>query len=270
VAIGDRLLIRTWNIAHGRDVPAGPGDAHLRRKLLHEMAAAMIQDAPDLVLLQEVPVWAGDLLRGATGMALTLAPSYGAHVPFAHVPLPLAVGAALGKALPDLARTQFEGQAQAVLYAPSLLLVSARTVPLNRPRRLRGEPRIAHMARLRHRAAGRELVVANVHADSNGADEQVERAGYLLERYARGAPMILAGDFNTDARSRGVRSLVGRGFVEDSGEVGVDHILTRGLRLEWPATRWAPKRRELRLNGSGPLRLSDHDPVDAVVAFDEP
>ncbi|HUZ83817.1 MAG TPA: endonuclease/exonuclease/phosphatase family protein, partial [Gaiellales bacterium] len=110
----------------------------------------------------------------------------------------------------------------------------------------------------------------NVHADSNGADEQVERAGYLLERYARGAPMILAGDFNTDARSRGVRSLVGRGFVEDSGEVGVDHILTRGLRLEWPATRWAPKRRELRLNGSGPLRLSDHDPVDAVVAFDEP
>ena len=266
--IGERLLIRTWNIAHGRDVPAGPGHGHLRRKLLREMAETMVQDAPDLVLLQEVPVWAGDLLREHTGMALTLAPSYGAHVPFAHVPLPLAVGEALGKALPDLVRTQFEGQGQAILYARSLLLVSARTVPLNRPQRLRGEPRIAHMARLRHRAAGRELVVANVHADSHGADAQVERAGYLLERYARGAPMVLAGDLNADPRSAGVRSLIGRGFVEDSGDLGVDHILSRGMRLEWPPTRWAPDRRELRVNGDRPVRLSDHDPVDAVVAFD--
>ena len=250
-------------------MPAGPDHGHIRRKLLREMAETMVQDDPDLVLLQEVPVWAGDLLAEHTGMAITMAPSYGAHVPFAHVPLPLAVGEALGKALPDVVRTQFEGQAQAILYGPSLLLVSARPAPLNAPRRMRGEPRIAHMARLRHRSAGREFVVANVHADSADADAQVERAGYLLERYARGAPMVLAGDLNAPAGSRAVRSLVGRGFVEDSGEVTIDHILTRGMRLEWPATRWAPQRRELRRNGSPPVRLSDHDPVDAVVALDE-
>ncbi len=51
------------------------------------------------------------------------------------------------------------------------------------------------------------------------------------------------------------------------GEVGIDHLLVRGVELEWPATRWLPQRRDLRLNGSLPLRLSDHDPVDAVVGL---
>ena len=84
------LLIRTWNIAHGRDIPPGAEHGHLRRKLLREMAAVMTQDDPDVVLLQEVPVWAADLLREHTGMSVTLAPTYGAHIPFVHVPLPLA------------------------------------------------------------------------------------------------------------------------------------------------------------------------------------
>ncbi|HEX5558348.1 MAG TPA: endonuclease/exonuclease/phosphatase family protein [Gaiellales bacterium] len=260
------LLIRTWNIAHGRDVPPGPDHAHVRRKLLREMARVMVEDEPDIVLLQEVPVWAADLLREHTGMGVTLAASYGAHIPFVHVPLPLPVGAAVGRALPDLVRTQVEGQAQAILYGPALLLVSARRVQLNERTRLRGEPRIAQLARLRHRRAGRELVVANVHADPGG-DKQVEKAGFVLERFARGAPMVLAGDLNLGTESGGVRALRARGFVEESGEVGIDHVLVRGFELDWAATRWLPERRDLRRNGSRPVRLSDHDPVDAVVSF---
>jgi endonuclease/exonuclease/phosphatase family metal-dependent hydrolase len=260
------LLVRTWNIAHGRDFPPDAGHAQLRRKLLREMAAVMIEDDPDLVLLQEVPVWAGDVLREHTGMGVTLVPTYGAHIPFVHVPLPLAVGAAVGKALPDLVRTQVEGQAQALLYGPALLLVSARRVQLNERTRLRGEPRIAQLARLRHRRAGREFVVANVHAD-RGGDEQLEKAGFVLERFARGAPMVLGGDLNAGMGSPGVRSLVARGFVEDSGDVGIDHLLVRGFDVEWAATRWPPERRDLRRNGGRPVRLSDHDPVDAVVSF---
>jgi endonuclease/exonuclease/phosphatase family metal-dependent hydrolase len=260
------LLVRTWNIAHGRDVPPDADHGHLRRKLLGEMAAVMIEDEPDLVLLQEVPVWAADVLRERTGMGVTLAASYGAHIPFVHVPLPLAVGAAVGRALPDLVRTQVEGQAQALLYGPALLLVSARRVQLNERTRLRGEPRIAQLARLRHRRAGRELVIANVHADPGG-DEQLEKAGFVLERFARGAPMVLGGDLNAGTGSAGVRSLVARGFVEDSGEVGIDHLLVRGFDVEWAATRWLPERRDYRRNGSRPVRLSDHDPVDAVVRF---
>jgi endonuclease/exonuclease/phosphatase family metal-dependent hydrolase len=260
------LLIRTWNIAHGRDIPPGAEHGHMRRKLLREMAQVMTQDDPDLVLLQEVPVWAADLLREHTGMGVTLAPTYGAHIPFVHLPLPLAVGAALGRALPDLVRTQVEGQAQAVLYGPALLLVSARRVQLNERTLLRGEPRIAQLARLRHRRAGRELAVANVHADTGG-DEQIEKAGFVLERFARGAPMVLGGDLNAGPQSAGVHALRARGWIEESGDVGIDHLLVRGLDVEWAATRWLPERRDLRNNGSRPVRLSDHDPVDAVVAF---
>jgi endonuclease/exonuclease/phosphatase family metal-dependent hydrolase len=261
------LLVRTWNIAHGRDVPPGPGYGHARRKFLAEMCAVLSEDAPDIVLLQEVPVWAGSLLREHTGMGVTLAHAYGAHVPFVHVPLPLAAGAALGRALPDVVRTQFEGQGQALLYGPELLLVSARRVQLNERRRLRGEPRIAQLVRLRHRALGIEVAVANVHADPRGAPVQLEKAGFALERFARGAPMILGGDLNAGTHSAAVRALVGRGWVEDAGEVGIDHLLVRGAELEWPATRWLPQRRDVHLNGSLPLRLSDHDPVDAVVAL---
>jgi endonuclease/exonuclease/phosphatase family metal-dependent hydrolase len=261
------LLVRTWNIAHGRDVPPDGRYTHVRRKLLREMAQVMIEDGPDLVLLQEVPVWAGPLLREETAMGVTLAPAYGAHVPFAHVPLPLAVGAAVGRALPDIVRTQVEGQANALLYGDDLLLVSARRSQLNPRTRLRGEPRIAQLARLRHRRLGREFAVANVHADSGENREQLERAGYVLEQFARGAPMLLGGDLNAVARSPGLRALSARGWREESADVDLDHLLVRGLGLEWGATRWVPERRDLTVNGSAPVRLSDHDPVDAVVTL---
>ena len=248
------LLVRTWNIAHGRDVPPGPGYGHARRKLLAEMCAVLVEDDPDIVLLQEVPIWAGPLLREHTGMGVTLADAYGAHVPFLHVPLPLAAGAALGRALPDVVRTQFEGQGQALLYGPDLLLVSTRRVLLNEHRWFRGEPRIAQLVRLRHRKLGIELAVGNVHADHGGAPAQLEKAGFVLERFARGAPMILGGDMNARMHSAGLRSLAGRGWVEDAGEVGIDHLLVRGAELEWPATRWLPQRRDVRLNGSLPAQ----------------
>jgi endonuclease/exonuclease/phosphatase family metal-dependent hydrolase len=267
--MGEALLIRTWNIAHGRDRPPGPGYGHQRRKLLHEMADVMVQDRPDVVLLQEVPVWAGSLLRERTGMGVTLAHTYGAHVPFVHLPLPLAAGEWLGRALPDVARTQFEGQAQALLYGSALVLVSARRVELNRRRVLRGEPRIAQLARLRHRASGRELVIGNVHTD--GGDEagpQIERAGWVMEQFARGAPMVMGGDLNAGPGSAALHRLAGRGWSESSGDVGIDHLLSRDLEVEWPSTRWLAERRDLRLGSGPPVRLSDHDPVDAVVRFD--
>jgi endonuclease/exonuclease/phosphatase family metal-dependent hydrolase len=263
-----RLHVRTWNIAHGVDIrPREDGYGHVRRKHLEAMAERMIEDRPDVILLQEVPVWAGGLLRQRTGMGVTLAPAYGAHVPFLHVPLPLAVGAALGRALPDLVRTQFEGQANALLYGAQLLLVSARRAQINEQRRLRGEPRVAQLVRLRHRAAGREFAVANVHADPGDNRQQLERAGFLLEQFARGAPMILAGDLNVGPRSPSLRVLTGRGWVEDGADVLVDHVFARGFEIDWAATRWLPQRRDLSRNGGPRVRLSDHDPVDAVVSW---
>lgn len=263
----DALLVRTWNIAHGRDVPPGPAYGHTRHKVLDEMAAVMREGDPDLVLLQEVPVWAGRTLSEGTGMGITIAHSYGAHVPFLHVPLPLAAGEWLGRSIPDVARSQFEGQAQAVLYGPRLILVSARRVEINVRRRMRGEPRIAQLVRLRVRASGREFVVANVHAAYGDADVQLERAAWATEQFARGAPMLFGGDLNVPPGSRSMRQLAARGWDEGGGDVAIDHLLVRGMVLEWPGTRWLPGRRDLP-GEAAPLRLSDHDPVDAVVSFD--
>ena len=173
------------------------------------------------------------------------------------MPLPLAAGEWLGRALPDVARSQFEGQAQAVLHSSTLILVSARRVQLNPRTPLRGEPRIAQLVRLRHRAAGRELVIANVHAGSGARGDQIERAGWAVEQFARGAPMLLGGDLNARIDSRALRRLIARGWVEDSGEVSINHLLVRGLDLEWPATRWQPaaaRRGAERLAAAPPLR----------------
>jgi len=261
------LQVRTWNTAHGRDMPP-PGDSHrhVRRKHLGEMALMMTEEHPDVILLQEVPVWAGDLLREATGMGITVAPAYGAHIPFAHVPLPLAVGATLGRALPDLVKTQIEGQANALLYGPELLLVSARRVQINDRRRFRGEPRVVQLVRLRHRRLGREFIVGNLHADHGENRQQLERAGYLTAQFARGAPAVLAGDFNAMLSSPGLRALKARGWQEESADVNVDHVFVRGFEIEWAATRWDTGRRDYAMNGDRPLRLSDHDPVDVVIS----
>src|SRR3954452_4575511 len=61
-AVTDRpsLLVRTWNIAHGRDLRPNRDSGrygHVRRKHVGEMAQLAARDRPDLVLLQEVPVW---------------------------------------------------------------------------------------------------------------------------------------------------------------------------------------------------------------------
>jgi endonuclease/exonuclease/phosphatase (EEP) superfamily protein YafD len=121
--------------------------------------------------------------------------------------------------------------------------------------------------RLRHRRAGREFALANLHAGTSDNQQQLERAGWVLEQFARGAPMVLAGDLNATARSPGMRSLRARGWFEDPEELGrrIDHILVRGMAEETRPTPWEPERRDLPMNGRLPVRLSDHDPIDSVV-----
>ena len=205
-----------------------------------EMCELIIRDAPDLVLLQEVPVWAGALLRERTGMGVTLAPAYGAHIPFLHVPLPLALGAALGRALPDLVRTQVEGQANAVLYGARAAAGLGPPRPDQRPpppaRRAAHRPARAPPPPIRRPRAA----LANVHADSGDNRQQLERAGYVLEQFARGAPMLLGGDLNADARSpapAGARRPAA-GSRTPQLHPGVDHLFVRGMQVESvPATR---------------------------------
>ena len=56
------MLVRTWNVFHGNAVPPR------RRGFLREMVELVAADRPDLVFLQEVPVWALKHLERWSGM----------------------------------------------------------------------------------------------------------------------------------------------------------------------------------------------------------
>ena len=60
-----RLLARTWNLFHGNAVPPE------RRAFLREMIELATGDEPDVVCLQELPVWAVARLEGWSGMQAT-------------------------------------------------------------------------------------------------------------------------------------------------------------------------------------------------------
>ena len=45
------MLIRSWNVFHGRTLPAG------RVVRLREMIELATQDRPDVLALQELPLW---------------------------------------------------------------------------------------------------------------------------------------------------------------------------------------------------------------------
>jgi hypothetical protein len=81
--------------------------------------------------------------------------------------------------------------------------------------------------------------------------------------------MLLGGDLNADARSPGLQALAARGWIEDATKLhpGVDHLFVRGMQVESPPAAWPPELRDLYLDDDLPVRLSDHDPVDAVVTL---
>lgn len=260
------LAVRTWNVAHLRDrPPAAGGLGHVRRKHLAAVARLAIEGNPDLVLLQEVPAWAGQALAAATGRHVAFAVAYGAHLPFLHLPLPLRLAGAFARAAPDVARSQVEGQGNALLVGAALELVETASVPLNRRLRLRGEPRIAQLARLRHAATGTELAVANVHIDAHDPVAQADLAAAALIGFAAHAPALLGGDLNARPGSPALNVLRDHGFT-GRGRVGIDHLLVRGLDAEGPQRRWPPARRDV-IAGGVRVRLSDHDPVDLSVSL---
>src|SRR4029078_10400187 len=61
------MLVRTWNLFHGRHSPTG------RRAFLRQMIELVTHDRPDVVCLQELPVWALGHLEDWSGMHATTA-----------------------------------------------------------------------------------------------------------------------------------------------------------------------------------------------------
>ena len=239
-----RLLVRSWNLYHGRTDPVSRG------LYLARMVRLVTADAPDIVALQEVPLWALGWLERWSGMAVSWA-----------VTVPSLLVAPAARRLTELDPVRFRsmvtGQANALLTNPHFELGPQRLLLMNP-----GVSRWAWFVRRGHQqrycqavpvtAHGRGLLVANLHAtnDARLAEGETVRATDFVRDAER---CILCGDFNVNRHAV-------PGF--SSPIEGIDQILVRGLELERGPEAWPAERRVI-----GGRLLSDHAPVEAVVAW---
>jgi endonuclease/exonuclease/phosphatase family metal-dependent hydrolase len=264
------LLVRSWNVFHGNAVPPERDD------FLEEGVRLVTADEPDVVCLQEVPVWALERLGEWSGMTV-----YGVvAAPPRLGPLPST--AEIGRRLTDidhgLLRSAFSGQANAILLAPGRRGTHPRFVELNSPpfrqaqARMLGLDVVTQLAWAKERRVCQTVrvderyVVANLHAtglpDDRLPDAELLRAVSFADGLARpGEVCVLAGDFNIwPARSRTLADLASPQWGFSQPGPKLDQVLVRGASAEevavWPVER---RRVEGRL-------LSDHAPVEVEIA----
>jgi endonuclease/exonuclease/phosphatase family metal-dependent hydrolase len=236
------MLVRTWNLYHGRTHPKSG------RTYLERMIRLMTIDAPDVVALQEVPTWALGLLERWSGMQAEWAIT---------VPNFLGPVARLVSGL-DPVRMRFSaaGQANAVLLNPHFDVSEHEVYVLN-PEVSRWDVAFGGRQRRVCQALSVEtddgiLVVGNLHATNNRERAMVE-VGLAVELVGDAEHVVLCGDFN-----------VPRFTVPEYSPpiAGIDQILVRGLKLVRGPQPWPKERR--RVDGR---LLSDHVPVEAEVAW---
>jgi endonuclease/exonuclease/phosphatase family metal-dependent hydrolase len=216
------VLVRTWNLFHGNSHPPQ------RRGFLHEMVRLVTQDAPDVVCLQEVPVWAVRMLEHWSGMQRCSAVARRPRIPFGRWPTELNHG---------LLRSALTGEADVILAAPCFVLADARQAVVSGD----GLRRIVHGVRL-----DGACFVANAHISRD--PEQLMRVNDFVLDEPR---VIVAGDFNLPGEGL-------PGFSRPLPE-SIDQVLVRGLQSD-VAVAWEDDRRRV-----GGVLLSDHPPVELHV-----
>jgi hypothetical protein len=253
------MLIRSWNLFHGNTSPPGPA-VHLREMV--ELAGA---DRPDVLLFQEVPVWALAELGRWSGM--TAVGDVAQPPRLGPVPIPARLGRKLTDLNPGLLRSAFSGQGNAILLGEGRRVVRHEVVRLNQPSLRREESRRLGLDLVTRLAWAKErricqvvrladaLVVANLHATGSLGDPRIpaaelRRAVPSIEGLAQpGDTVVIAGDFNALAAH-----WVLDGYSEPGP--GIDHIAVRGAHPS-PIAVWADERR-LRAG----MLLSDHSPIE--------
>jgi endonuclease/exonuclease/phosphatase family metal-dependent hydrolase len=267
------LLVRTWNVFHGNAVPPERG------AFLERMIRMVSSDDPDVVCLQEVPVWALERLEEWSGM--TAVGAVAAPPRLGPVRWPAEAGRIVTELDHGLLRSAFTGQANAVLVARRHRILEAQTLVLNPPRFRRAQARWLRLGALARLAWAKErrvcqavrvepgssatVLVGNLHATGYAADErladaELRRAVAFLEGLARpGEPVVLCGDTNVlPERSQAMGDLAADGFSTPAPRI--DQVVVRGLPAAGPPAAWPEERRRVE----GRL-LSDHAPVEAVV-----
>ncbi|MGH2970787.1 MAG: endonuclease/exonuclease/phosphatase family protein [Gaiellaceae bacterium] len=219
------LIVRTWNVFHGNVVPPE------RRAYLQEMVELISGDDPDVVCLQEVPIWALLFLERWSGMRGFCADGTPPRV----------FNAQLGRWITELnhgiLRSAVTGEGIATLVARRHAVIDEQRVRIAKNRvvlslRLEGGP-----------------AVVNAHVTGGAvAEEQFRQVGDL----AHGDSTVLAGDFNLKPPYEL------EGFSAPLAG-SIDQVLVRGLPSTGPFA-WPAERR--RLDGK---LLSDHAPVEVTV-----
>jgi endonuclease/exonuclease/phosphatase family metal-dependent hydrolase len=256
------LLVRTWNVFHGN---ASPPERH---GYLEQMIRLASEDRPDVLCLQELPVWSLKRLADWSGMQV-----FGAIAA-----RPLLRSVALGRLTTTLHqglfRSALTGQANAILLQPELRAVGEDSIVLNPlafRRRISRELRLSRRMRAKWARERRVcqavrttgLTVANLHATGLPgwlvADAELLRAAVFADSVALPADvLVLAGDFNVIRdRSTTLPQLADWGFSKPIS--WIDQVLVRGAR-SGPAHRWPDERRLV----DGRL-LSDHAPVEVTI-----
>jgi endonuclease/exonuclease/phosphatase family metal-dependent hydrolase len=268
------LVVRTWNVFHGNAVPPE------RDAFLEQVVRLVAADDPDVVCLQEVPIWALAQLEEWSAMAV--APAVARPPRLGPFPWPAEAGRVVTDLNHGLLRSAFTGQANAILVDRRHRILDTETIALNERGFRRAqtrwlsldlvtrlawakEGRVCQAARIAVGGADETVLVANLHttsyeADQRIADAELRRAAAFVEGLARpGEPVVLCGDMNLfPERSRTIHDLRAEGFSEPVPQ-RIDQVLVRGLPAS-PPTTWPEERR--RVDGR---LLSDHAPVEAVV-----
>lgn len=216
------MLVRTWNLFHGNTHPPQ------RRAFLRDMVELATRDEPDVVCLQEIPLWALPMLGHWSGMQHVAAVARRPRIPF---------GSRLTELHHGLLRSALTGEGDAILVARRYLISDERRAVVSDA----GLRRVVHGVRL-----DGGVYVANAHISAD--HRQLERVVAFVVDEARA---IVAGDFNL--RGEGLP-----GFSPPLPD-SIDQVLVRGLPAEQPS-RWPDERRRL-----GGRLLSDHAPVELHV-----
>ena len=213
------LVIRTWNVFHGNTDPPG------RRAYLRQMIELVTRDRPDVVCLQELPVWSLGRLAAWSGMHTVGA--------VARRPLLRCGARALTALNHGLLRSALTGEADAILTA--------------RPARDLGQTVVGErkLRRIAHKVELDGVTVVNFHIDEDHAE---------LDRV-----LALAGDRAVVAGDTNLRGHWAEGFSSPL-HGSLDQIYVRGLEVVDGPRAWPVERRTL----DGRV-LSDHAPVEAVV-----
>jgi endonuclease/exonuclease/phosphatase family metal-dependent hydrolase len=237
--VHQNLVVRSWNVFHGNAHPPR------RQGFLRQMLELITGGEPDLICLQELPVWSLDDLQSWTGMTV---------IPGICRPAlwPAPVSAWITRLHQGLLRSTISGQANAILVRQGHRVEDLGQRQISDPGR---ERRVCQAIRVNHR-----LIVANLHATNefqrpNIPRAELTRARALVEELAGPDDcVVLAGDFNLhDAWLNG---------YSPPGP-GIDHILARGA-IAASIEVWPVERRT-----QCGIVLSDHAPVELAMQCPE-